>query len=118
MIDITNIYELWCKKAVADIDRITELGAIKNDFDKINDAFFKEMEFGTGGLRGKIGAGTNHMNVYTVARATLGLANFILKANSGKKRVAIGYDTRIKSRLFAETAAKVLSAKKYHRIFV
>lgn len=111
MIDITNTFELWCKKAVADIDLITELEAIKNDFDKINDAFFKEMEFGTGGLRGKIGAGTNRMNVYTVARATLGLANFILKVNSGKKRVAIGYDTRIKSKLFAETAAKVLSAK-------
>ena len=112
MANIKNAYELWCQNAIADEDLIAELLAIKNNSDKINDAFFKEMEFGTGGLRGKIGAGTNRMNVYTVARATKGLANFILKSNTGDKRVAIGYDTRIKSKLFAETAAKVLSANK------
>lgn len=104
-------FKQWCENATADNDLALELEAIKFDDDKINDAFFKEMEFGTGGLRGKIGAGTNRMNVYTVARATLGLANFIIKENSGEKRVAIGYDTRIKSRLFAETAARVLSTK-------
>lgn len=111
MADIKNIFEEWLSKATADSDLTDELLSIKEDSDKINDAFFKEMEFGTGGLRGKIGAGTNRMNVYTVARATLGLANFVLKQNSGEKRVAIGYDTRIKSKLFAETAAKVLSQK-------
>ncbi len=112
MADIKNIFELWCQKAVADKDLPTELEEIKTNSDKINDAFFKEMEFGTGGLRGKIGAGTNRMNVYTVARATLGLANFLLRSGEGEKRVAIGFDTRIKSELFAETAAKVLSANK------
>lgn len=108
---INVLFERWCENATADSDLIFELEEIKSNNDKINDAFFKEMEFGTGGLRGKIGAGTNRMNVYTVARATLGLANFILKQNSVEKKVAIGYDTRIKSKLFAETAAKVLSSK-------
>lgn len=111
MENINIAFERWCKNATADNDLALELEKIKSDNDKINDAFFKEMEFGTGGLRGKIGAGTNRMNVYTVARATSGLANYIIRKNSGKKKVAIGYDTRIKSKLFAETAAKVLSAK-------
>ena len=111
MANINNLFEEWCQNALADADLKEELLAIKNDSAKINDAFFKELEFGTGGLRGKIGAGTNRMNVYTVARATLGLANFISNTGSGEKKVAIGYDTRIKSKLFAETAAKVLSNK-------
>lgn len=111
MLKKQSAYNEWCKNATADEDLIKELLAIENDADKINDAFFKEMEFGTGGLRGKIGAGTNRMNVYTVARATMGLANFILKSYSGEKKVVIGYDTRIKSKLFAETAAKVLRSK-------
>ncbi len=111
MANINNLFEEWCQNALADEDLKAELLAIKNDSSKINDAFFKELAFGTGGLRGKIGAGTNRMNVYTVARATLGLANFILHTCSGEKKVAIGYDTRIKSKLFAETAAKVLSSK-------
>lgn len=111
MENINIAFERWCKNATADKDLALELEKIKSDNDKINDAFFKEMEFGTGGLRGKIGAGTNRMNVYTVARATLGLANYIIRKNSGKKKVAIGYDTRIKSKLFAETTARVLSAK-------
>ena len=79
MLKKQSVYKEWCENATADEDLIKELLAIENDADKINDAFFKEMEFGTGGLRGKIGAGTNRMNVYTVARATLGLANFVLK---------------------------------------
>ena len=111
MENINIAFERWCKNATADKDLALELEKIKSDNDKINDAFFKEMEFGTGGLRGKIGAGTNRMNVYTVARATLGLANYIIRKNSGEKKVAIGYDTRIKSKLFAETTARVLSAK-------
>ena len=111
MANINNLFEKWRQNALADEDLTLELLAIQNDSAKINDAFFKELEFGTGGLRGKIGAGTNRMNVYTVARATLGLANFILNTGSGEKKVAIGYDTRIKSKLFAETAAKVLSNK-------
>ena len=111
MENINIAFERWCKNATADKDLALELEKIKSDNDKINNAFFKEMEFGTGGLRGKIGAGTNRMNVYTVARATLGLANYIIRKNSGEKKVAIGYDTRIKSKLFAETTARVLSAK-------
>ncbi len=111
MANINNLFEEWRQNALADEDLTLELLAIQNDSAKINDAFFKELEFGTGGLRGKIGAGTNRMNVYTVARATLGLANFISNTGSGEKKVAIGYDTRIKSKLFAETAAKVLSNK-------
>lgn len=106
-----NAFNLWLKKATADKDLIPELEMMKTDLEKMNDAFFRELEFGTGGLRGKIGAGTNRMNVYTVARATTGLANYLINTYSGEKRVAIGYDTRIKSQLFAEIVAKVLSTK-------
>lgn len=106
-----QIYNLWCEKATFDKDLITELNNMKYATEKIEDAFFQELEFGTGGLRGKIGAGTNRINVYTVARATAGLSNYLSKTFAGKIGVAIGYDTRIKSKLFAKTAANVLAAK-------
>lgn len=106
-----QVFNLWCKKATYDKDLITELNNIRHTPEKIEDAFFRELEFGTGGLRGKIGAGTNRMNVYTVARATAGLANYLSKTFPERKSVAIGYDTRIKSKLFAETAANVLADK-------
>ena len=101
----------WCENATADKDLIPELIGIKSDMEKFEDAFFRELEFGTGGLRGKIGAGTNRMNVYTIARATAGLANYLSSTYNGRIQVAIGYDTRIKSQLFAKTAAEVLASK-------
>ncbi len=101
-------YELWCKKAVKDPDLIKELERIKNDSEAINDAFYTELEFGTAGLRGVIGAGSNRMNVYTVSQATQGLAEYVLK-NSKNPSVAIAYDSRIKSDLFAKTTAEVFA---------
>ena len=102
-------YKLWCEKAVCDPDLVSELEAIKGNEEAISDAFYKDLEFGTGGLRGVIGAGTNRMNVYTVGKASQGLAAYV---NSVTKdgRVAIAYDSRIKSDLFAKTAASIFAA--------
>lgn len=108
---IQSRYELWKKQAVADRDLIDELEEIAVDENKINSAFYRNLEFGTGGLRGRIGAGTTRINYYTIAKATQGVANFILeKYKTEQKRVVIGYDSRYKSKLFAETAARVLAA--------
>ena len=109
MADIQTMYELWLEKAVADPDLIAELTSVANDEDGKNDRFYRELEFGTGGLRGVIGAGTNRMNVYTVSKATQGLAEYILE-NGVTKRVALSYDSRIKSDYFAECTACVLAA--------
>ncbi len=109
MTDYNSLYELWLKNAVNDPDLTTELESIKGNDAEILDRFYKSLEFGTGGLRGVIGAGTNRMNVYTVAQATQGLADY-LNAEFDEPSVAIGYDSRIKSQLFAETAAGVLAA--------
>lgn len=104
-------YKLWCEKAIADPDLIAELQSIEQDADAIQDAFYRELEFGTGGLRGVIGAGTNRMNVYTVAKASQGLANYVVKHYSeSERKIAISYDSRIKSDLFAVTAARVFAA--------
>jgi phosphoglucomutase len=100
-------YDRWAEKATADPDLIQELKKMSQE--QIEDSFYRNLEFGTGGLRGTIGAGTNRMNVYTVARATEGLA-FYLKTLSAHPSVVIGYDSRIKSHLFAETAAAVFYA--------
>ena len=78
--------------------------------DEASDAFYRELHFGTGGLRGILGAGTNRMNVYTVARATAGVASYVLEEKAGKPAAAIGYDTRKNSFLFAQTAACVLAS--------
>lgn len=102
-------YKLWCEKAVKDSDLISELKAIENDSDAISDAFYKDLEFGTGGLRGVIGAGTNRMNVYTVGKASQGLAAYVNSVTDNGK-IAIAYDSRIKSDLFAKTAACVFAA--------
>ena len=102
-------YKLWCEKAVKDPDLISELKAIENDSDAISDAFYKDLEFGTGGLRGVIGAGTNRMNVYTVGKASQGLAAYVNSVTDNGK-IAIAYDSRIKSDLFAKTAACVFAA--------
>ena len=109
MADIQKIYELWLNKAVADPDLKAELESIKDDEDGKSDRFYRDLEFGTGGLRGVIGAGTNRMNVYTVKKATQGLAEYIL-ASGEKKCVAVSYDSRIKSDYFSKSAAEVLAA--------
>ena len=109
MNDINALYSLWLKEAVLDPDLKTELESIKGNEDEILDRFYKNLEFGTGGLRGVIGAGTNRLNVYTVSQATQGLANYLNK-NFKEPSVAIAYDSRIKSDKFAEAAAGVLAA--------
>lgn len=104
----SELYSLWLEKAVNDPDLIAELKGIEGNDDEIYDRFYRELEFGTAGLRGVIGAGTNRMNIYTVRKATQGLAEYVL--DKGGESVAIAYDSRIKSTLFAEEAAKVLAA--------
>ena len=102
-------YENWLKNAVLDPDLIEELKAIKDDENAISDAFYTDLSFGTAGLRGVIGAGTNRMNVYTVGKATQGLAEYV-KSLSERPSVAIAYDSRIKSETFARAAAEILAA--------
>ena len=109
MNDIKKLYDLWLTSAVADKDLIPELESVKDDEDAILDRFYKNLEFGTAGLRGVIGAGTNRMNVYTVNQATQGLADY-LNESFENPSVAIAYDSRIKSKEFAESAAGVLAA--------
>ena len=109
MNDINSLYDKWIKSAVADKDLILELESIKGDNEAILDRFYKNLEFGTAGLRGVIGAGTNRMNVYTVNQATQGLADY-LNANFENPSVAVAYDSRIKSEDFAKSAAGVLAA--------
>lgn len=116
----TNImeqYKLWTEKATEDNDVVAELRAIADDTEKIEDAFYRNLAFGTGGLRGVIGAGTNRMNIYTVAKASQGLADYVNKIcdnNSGKfnRAIAVSYDSRIKSDLFAKVAAGVFAANR------
>ena len=109
MNDINFLYEQWLNSAVADKDLIPELESIKGDEEAILDRFYKNLEFGTAGLRGVIGAGTNRMNVYTVNQATQGLADY-LNENFDEPSIAIAYDSRIKSEEFAKSAAGVLAA--------
>ena len=103
------LYALWCENATEDADLTAELEAIRGDQDAIRERFYKDLEFGTGGLRGVLGAGTGRMNIYTVRRATQGLANYV-KESFANPSVAISYDSRIKSDTFARTAAAVLAA--------
>ena len=105
--DIKKEYERWLANATADADVAAELKTL--DDAKIEDAFYRDLAFGTGGLRGVIGAGTNRMNIYTVAKASQGLADY-LKKNFAEPSVAIGYDSRIKSNVFAKVAAGVFAA--------
>ena len=102
-------YIIWKNFTMADSLLNEELDAIEADEEAINDRFYKELEFGTGGLRGEIGAGTNRMNIYTVARASTGYGRYLLKNNSNAK-VAIAYDSRINSDKFAKTAALCFAA--------
>ncbi len=104
-----ELYALWCENATDDPDLQTELKEIANDDEAIKDRFYRDLEFGTGGLRGVIGAGCYRMNVYTVRRATQGLADYV-KAAFVSPSVAIAYDSRNKSDVFAKAAASVLAA--------
>lgn len=104
-----ELYQSWRKNAIDDPDLQSELSAIENDAEAIQDRFYRDLAFGTGGLRGVIGAGTNRMNIYTVRKATQGLANYVKEAFS-EPNVAISYDSRIKSTDFAKAAAEVLAA--------
>lgn len=106
---INELYNRWLEKATLDKDITDELEKIKGNEAEISDRFYKNLEFGTAGLRGVIGAGTNRMNIYTVGSATQGLAEYVLSQNKNAK-VAIAYDSRIKSELFAKHTAKVLAA--------
>ena len=107
--NINLCYENWLKNAVDDSDLTEELVSIKGNEEEIYDRFYKELEFGTGGLRGIIGAGTNRMNVYNIRRATQGFSEYINKTFENPA-VAVAYDSRIKSDLFAKTAASVFAA--------
>ena len=107
--DILNEYQRWCSLVKEDQDLINELKAIKDDESKIEDAFYKSLEFGTGGLRGVIGAGTNRMNIYMVRKASQGLANYVNKKYQNPS-IAISFDSRIKSDVFAKASAEVFAA--------
>ena len=108
--DAKKIYEFWLHDPYFDEKTKEELRAIADDPNEIEERFYRDLEFGTGGLRGIIGAGTNRMNLYTVRKATQGLANYILKEHGEKKGVAIAFDSRNMSPEFAEEAALCLAA--------
>ena len=109
--DTMLLYNTWLEKATDDPDLRSELLGLnpETDAEAISDRFYRNIEFGTGGLRGVIGAGTNRMNIYVIRRATQGLCNY-LKSTTLPRSVAVGYDSRIKSDLFAKEAARVLAA--------
>ena len=109
MTDIMQKYARWCACATEDADVAAELKAVEGQPEQIRDRFYQELAFGTGGLRGVIGAGDNRMNIYTVRKATQGLANY-LRQRYDAAAVAISFDSRIKSDLFAAEAARVLAA--------
>ena len=106
--DTMSRFTLWKKKALDDPDLTAELSGLTDD-KEIFDRFYRDLEFGTGGLRGVLGAGTNRMNIYTVRKATQGLADY-LNTTDLPKKVAIGYDSRINSDVFARETARVLAA--------
>lgn len=103
-------YQAWCTDPYFDDKTREELKALEGNEAEIEDRFYRQLEFGTGGLRGVIGAGTNRMNIYTVRQATQGLANYIISQEGQEKGVAIAYDSRIMSPEFAKEAALCLNA--------
>ena len=105
-----EMYEEWLSNPYFDADTKAELQAIKEDDNEIKERFYKDLEFGTAGLRGIIGAGTNRLNIYTVRKATQGLANYIMKKGMQDRGVAIAYDSRRMSPEFADEAALCLGA--------
>ena len=108
--DYMKAYEYWLSDPYFDAETKKELEGIRGNEKEIEDRFYKDLEFGTGGLRGIIGAGSNRMNIYTVRKASQGLANFILKEGTQAKGVAIAYDCRFMSPEFADVAALCLAA--------
>lgn len=107
---MNNTYQRWCEDEYFDTDTRAELKAIADDPQEIKERFYKDLEFGTGGLRGILGASTNRMNIYTVRKATQGLANFIIKENVQAKGVAIAFDSRHMSPEFAKETALCMAA--------
>ena len=115
---IKNEYEVWKKKVTEDADLTAELTDMEGKEERITDAFYQNLAFGTGGLRGVIGAGTNRMNIYTVGKASQGLADYINRHFPKEERkIAISYDSRIKSSLFAKRVAEVFAANGI-RVFI
>ena len=108
-------YQRWLERAAADPDIVQELNDMAEDEGKKEDAFYRDLAFGTGGLRGVIGAGTNRMNIYTVAKASQGLADYVKKNFAPEQRkIAVSYDSRIKSDVFAQIASGVFAANGIH----
>lgn len=109
--EFRSIYESWCNEPSLDEKTRAELTAIAADAREIEERFYRDLEFGTAGLRGILGAGTNRMNEYVVRRATQGLANYLLECDGARERgVCIAYDSRLRSDEFAKEAARVLAA--------
>ena len=102
-------YERWLAQDLEDQDLNEELASIQGNDEEINDRFYQNLAFGTAGLRGVIGAGTNRINIYTIRKATQGLSNYLNNIGPGAS-VAIAYDSRIKSDVFAKEAAATLAA--------
>ncbi|MBR0463537.1 MAG: phospho-sugar mutase [Clostridia bacterium] len=111
---IRQVYETWVKNAVFDEDVARELADMSGDEARIEDAFYRDLAFGTGGLRGVIGAGTNRMNVYTVAKASRGLGEYVLRHAAKTPSIAVSYDSRIKSDLFSRVASAVFASMGIH----
>ena len=112
--EIRKRAEAWLSEDFNEETRKEVKRLLANDEKEVIDAFYKDLEFGTGGLRGVMGVGTNRMNIYTVGMATQGLANYIKKQCGDKDiRIAIAHDCRNNSRLFAETTAKIFSANGF-----
>ena len=104
-----DAYKRWLAAELDDADMKPELESIEGKEEEIKERFAVSLKFGTAGLRGVLGAGTNRMNVYVVRQATQGLANWV-KTQGGTQTVAVSYDSRIKSDVFAKAAAEVLAA--------
>ena len=109
MNDAAKLYDLWLEKTADNEEIHSELLAIKGSDEEILDRFYRNLEFGTAGLRGVLGAGTNRMNTYTVCQATQGLADYLNSKYEGAS-VAVGYDSRINSDVFSKQCAEVLAA--------
>ena len=107
--EVLSRWNKWNQEVLEDPDLIDELKSIKQNNRELEDHFYRDLEFGTGGLRGIIGVGTNRMNIYTVGKATQGYANY-LNQKCSCPSVAIAYDSRIKSDVFARRAACILAA--------
>jgi phosphoglucomutase len=111
MTEYEKNYELWVNNAKEDPDVAKELKDIAGSKEKIEDAFYRDLAFGTGGLRGVIGAGTNRMNIYTVAKASQGLADYVIKHfRKEERKIAVSYDSRIKSDVFSKVSSEVFAA--------